>query len=384
LALASFLGAYWLNKFAYKPAVGTKGGILLLWNDASIDLSNVSIGRFSLSVDATLRHSRTTFRITAVYGPARHPEKEAFLRNLRNIKPTTGSRWLLLGDFNLIYKVTDKNNRYLNLRLMSRFRRTLNFCELKELALQNRKFTWSNERRHPTLVRLDRVFCNQPWELTFENCAQNALSSSHSDHCPMLLTNQDAPRHPTPFRFEYFWTCLPDFQEVVVNAWNAPTTHTEPFHRLGHKLHTTAHALKRWSGSRLYDVRLKLLMAQEVILHLDEARDSRPLSTTEQNLRAKLKKRILGWLVIEKARKKLCARISHIKEGDANTCFFHPRANGRRRKNFIQQLREGRTWFLNTQRSNSSSKITSRKLCASHRLATAISPGTTWRSHRLT
>jgi hypothetical protein len=78
LALASFLGAYWLNKFAYKPAVGTKGGILLLWNDASIDLSNVSIGRFSLSVDATLRHSRTTFRITAVYGPARHSEKGGF------------------------------------------------------------------------------------------------------------------------------------------------------------------------------------------------------------------------------------------------------------------------------------------------------------------
>jgi exonuclease III len=250
--LASFLGAYRLNNFAYKPVVGTKGGILLLWNDTSIDLTNVSIRRFSISADATLRHSMTTFRIMAVYGPARRPEKEAFLQHLRNIKPTAGSRWLLLGDFNLIYKATYKNNRNLNLRLMSRFRRALDFCELKEMAL-------------------DRVFCNQPWELTFENCALNALSSSHSDHCPLLLTNQDAPRQPTPFRFENFWSRLPGFQEVVANAWNAPTTHTEPFHRLGHKLHTTAHALKRWSGSLMYDARLKLLMAQEVILRLDEA-----------------------------------------------------------------------------------------------------------------
>jgi hypothetical protein len=85
-------------------------------------------------------------------------------------------------------------------------------------------------------------------------------------------------------------------------------------------------------------------MAQEVILRLDEAQDSRPLSTAKQNLRAKLKKRILGWLVIEKARKKQCARNLHIKGGDANTRFFYLRANDRRRKNFIQQLREGRVF----------------------------------------
>jgi hypothetical protein len=78
-------------------------------------------------------------------------------------------------------------------------------------------------------------------------------------------------------------------------------------------------------------------MAQEVILRLDEAQDFRALSDAEHNLRAKLKKRILSWVVIEKARKKQCARISTIREGDANTRFFHLRANDRRRKNFIQR-----------------------------------------------
>jgi hypothetical protein len=79
-------------------------------------------------------------------------------------------------------------------------------------------------------------------------------------------------------------------------------------------------------------------MAQEVILRLDEAQDFRQLSDEELALRSKLKKRILGWLVIEKARRKQSARIKHVKEGDANTRFFHLRANGRRRKNFIQRL----------------------------------------------
>jgi len=133
----------------------------------------------------------------------------------------------------------------------------------------------------------------------------------------------------------------------VAHAWNSPTDHTEPFHRLGHKLRSTSLALKAWSKSFLSDARQKLHMAQQVILRLDEAQDFRQLSEAEFSLRAKLKKRIMGWLVIERARKKQCARISVVREGDANTRFFHLRANGRRRKNFIQRLHKNGGWALN-------------------------------------
>jgi exonuclease III len=210
--LANFLGAYRLTNYVYKPAaLGTKGGILLLWNDSTTDITNITIGRYSLMTNVTLRHSTTSFKLTVVYGPSRCLEKEAFLRHLRHLKPVDGSHWLILGNFNLIYKARDKNNCNLNLRLMSRFRRTLYFCELKDLSLQNRKFTWSNECRRPTLVRLDRVFCNQPWDVTFDDCVLHALSSSHSDHCPLLLTNQAASCRPSPFKFENSWTKLSGF-----------------------------------------------------------------------------------------------------------------------------------------------------------------------------
>jgi hypothetical protein len=87
-------------------------------------------------------------------------------------------------------------------------------------------------------------------------------------------------------------------------------------------------------------------MAQEVILRLDEAQDFRQLSTTEFNLRSKHKKCITGWPAVEKVRKKQCARINIIREGDANTRYFHLRANGRRRKNFMQHLRHNGGWFF--------------------------------------
>lgn len=89
----------------------------------------------------------------------RNRRKEEFLHEMISIKPPPGTPWLILGDFNLIYKASDKNILNLNHRLMGKFRTALDECELMEICLQNRKFTWSNERENPTLVRLDRAFC---------------------------------------------------------------------------------------------------------------------------------------------------------------------------------------------------------------------------------
>jgi hypothetical protein len=84
-----------------------------------------------------------------------------------------------------------------------------------------------------------------------------------------------------------------------------------------------------------------------VILRLDIAQENRELMPNEQLLRANLKKRVLGLAVIERARYKQASRLSTIKLGDANTKFFHRKVIMRRRKNYIQQIRNGQGWALN-------------------------------------
>jgi exonuclease III len=70
--LARFLGVYSLNCFAYKPANGTRGGILILWNDAFVDLSDISIGRYSVLATVNLQQDETaSFTLSTVYGPSR-------------------------------------------------------------------------------------------------------------------------------------------------------------------------------------------------------------------------------------------------------------------------------------------------------------------------
>jgi hypothetical protein len=125
--------------------------------------------------------------MTAVYGPQEEFDKKMFIRELCRIKHGVKPEWLLLEDFNLIYKVQDKNNDRINSRLMMRFRRALSYMEVKEIELIGRKFTWSNNQSNPTLSRIDRAFCSTAREEMFINPVLQPLLASSSNHCPLLL-----------------------------------------------------------------------------------------------------------------------------------------------------------------------------------------------------
>jgi endonuclease/exonuclease/phosphatase family metal-dependent hydrolase len=144
--------------------------------------------------------------------------KKMFIRELKRLKQSVMSHWLLIGDFNLIYRDQDKNNGRLNRRLMLRFRRALNHLQVKELELMGRRFTWTNNQANPTLTKIGRAFCTTAWEQRFANHILQPLSSSISDHCPLLLTTLCSPPATPRFRFEAHWVNMPGFLECVQAA----------------------------------------------------------------------------------------------------------------------------------------------------------------------
>ena len=52
---AAHIGGQRLKSFAQRPADGTRGGILLLWDEDVVQLSNVHFGIYYLSALVTLR-----------------------------------------------------------------------------------------------------------------------------------------------------------------------------------------------------------------------------------------------------------------------------------------------------------------------------------------
>jgi exonuclease III len=180
--------------FVYLPAQGTRGGILVTWRDGVFGVVDQWwVHQHSVFVKLSVE-DEPAWWFTGVYGPSQDAGKVAFLDELREVRSECSGPWVLAGDFNMIYSSEDKNNTNLNRAMMGRFRWLVNDLELREMPLIGWRYTWSNERDSPTLVKLDRVLCTSDWEDIFPDCILQSQASEVSDHCPLLLGLRDGVR----------------------------------------------------------------------------------------------------------------------------------------------------------------------------------------------
>jgi hypothetical protein len=271
--------------------------------------------------------------------------KPVFLEELRQLRLACAGPWAIAGDFNLILAACDKNTPVVDRRSMGMFRRCVNDLELREVPLLGRRFTWSNERVSPTLVKLDRWFASVEWNELYPEASLSAVSSSLSDHCPILLTTVVQSFVGRRFRFERFWLKLPGFAEVVKDLWmevdaDAPLP-ADPLRRLEFKLRRASRGLQSWSQRKVGSIRDLILVANEVVSRLDVAQEGRPLSMGECELRRGLKLKVLGLASMERTIVRQRARVAGIAEGDASSKFFRIMASARRSHNYISALRSG-------------------------------------------
>jgi hypothetical protein len=201
--------------YVYLPAVGTAGGIIVTWQSPDVQVLGMRVDRFSVLILLSIRDG-SSWWLTAVYGPTLEALKPAFLDELRMLHAAIAGPWAVTGDFNLILDACDKSNSRLNRRSMAHFRRCVNDLELKESALIGRRFTWSNERETPTLVKLDRWFGSVEWDDLHPDASLAARSSSLSDHCPILMSTSVQFFSKRRFHFERVWLRKPPPLRVML------------------------------------------------------------------------------------------------------------------------------------------------------------------------
>jgi hypothetical protein len=148
------------DSFFFLPTVGTRGGILLAWNSSVVSLSKPHYSNNAIMARVGA-HGDVGWLFTGVYGPQSEVDKCVFLQETRDIRDLHLGLWAVAGDFNLIVDPADKNNTNLNRRMMRKFRCLLTEMELKELYLNGRRYTWSNEQERATLERL--LIGPYPW-----------------------------------------------------------------------------------------------------------------------------------------------------------------------------------------------------------------------------
>ena len=87
-----------LNQFVMLPSQGTRGGILVTWNQSRYTLLHSEAQRWTLLVRLQDNRDSSTLLFTSVYGPTNQRDRWSFFENL-STRPTDGTPWVIGGDF---------------------------------------------------------------------------------------------------------------------------------------------------------------------------------------------------------------------------------------------------------------------------------------------
>ena len=81
---------------------------------------------------------------------------------------------------------------------MAVFRDVLAVCELRDIRFTSFPYKYDNHQQgdRNVRVRLDRVCADDEWMARFQNAGLQHLTSSRSDHCPLLLRLQQPDQRP--------------------------------------------------------------------------------------------------------------------------------------------------------------------------------------------
>jgi hypothetical protein len=233
------------QNFVSLPSAGASGGILIAVSDRFFKLQNPRVTANTISATITMLAENIDWSITGVYGPQADNEKILFMKEIADPKQQMLPAWLLLGDFNLIYRAEEKNNGRLNLPMLSRFKTTIDNLLLAPFDLRGKKYTWCNDQQSPTITKIDHLFATGEWLDIFPRTDLHALASIGSDHCPLLHGDVVFDFY-RGFRFEASWTRCPGFSDAVQEAWNKPVLTQDAILWVHVKLLQTAKALKNW------------------------------------------------------------------------------------------------------------------------------------------
>ncbi|GKV51770.1 hypothetical protein SLEP1_g58395 [Rubroshorea leprosula] len=280
---------------------------------------------------------QTPIHILNIYSPCHLEGKRVLWEELGKLITSKRGNWVLGADFNAARTVGDRAGCSGITREMREFDSFIHVTGLVDLPLAGRKYTWhsANGQHRSRIYRfLVSEECLQKWN----DLKQWGLGRSVSDHCPLLLKNEKIDWGPKPFKFFDAWLEHPDCKEVISKVWKSVEVRGWKGFRLKEKLRETKKALKKWSANHTTEVDRRIIEAERIIVEMDEKEEHSQLSKVD------IEKRRNGFLDLWKNMKiqesmwQQKSRKMWLKEGHANSKFFHRSVKGRWRRNEINSI----------------------------------------------
>ncbi|WJX66218.1 hypothetical protein P8452_50797 [Trifolium repens] len=217
---------------------------------------------------------------------------------------------------------------------------------LIDLPLLGRKFTWM-QPNGICMSRLDRVLVSHNWNDLWGNVSLWGLKRDVSDHCPLIVKYDGHDWGPKPFRFNNFWLNNKAFPKLVEEAWNSFQVCGSKGFVLKEKLKLLKGTIRQWNKDIYGNVDHKIEKITEDIETLELKCEN--VGLEEAELLARKEKFDILWMLLKSkdSMEFQKSRSRWLREGDANSRFFHACVKSRKRSNSIVALKKGRSWLSN-------------------------------------
>lgn len=202
------------------PCVGRSGG-LALFRKEGIKVAVLEADRTRIDTLVMGGVSTEWWHFTGFYGALETAKRDESWALLMAIRDRSSLPWLVVGDFNEITRESEKEGGSSRpRRQIKNFTDTLNWCELRDVGFIEPCFTWLYHKADGGQIRerLDRALASFAWGVWFPEAKVYHITSSASDHSPILLRfflkHKKRGRRKI-FRFESMWLKDPKCEEIV-------------------------------------------------------------------------------------------------------------------------------------------------------------------------
>ncbi|XP_028125261.1 uncharacterized protein LOC114322196 [Camellia sinensis] len=306
-------------EFMAVDAEGLAGGLICIWDPDFFHLSDCCCTRSFILLSGKIQNSFDCVIIN-IYASNDVVRRKELWVTLLNLKHSFPKPWCLGGDFNEIRTVGERIGVSCRDRGMKEFNQFIDNCELVDVPMIGRKFTWCNALDGNKWSRIDRFLISPEWLVRFKLILWG-LPRTVSDHCPLVLMEDGRDWGPKPYKFLNAWLLHPNLASIVETTWRETQLQGSDGFLLKKKLQALKMALKKWSKEVYGNVANKLKDTESVIHELDLLAEIRPLEESELTLLREKRNekwslnRKLEWEWLQKS------RMDWTLKGDRNTKF---------------------------------------------------------------
>uniref|UniRef100_A0A803PZR9 Reverse transcriptase domain-containing protein n=1 Tax=Cannabis sativa TaxID=3483 RepID=A0A803PZR9_CANSA len=209
-----------------------------------------------------------------IYGPCSYKLRPDFWDELAGLKEICGASWCLGGDFNVVRRVGEKLNSVSNTR----------------------------------------------------------------NHSPVVIDSNPPKWGHSPFRFDNQWLENKSFSKLFEIWWNKANVSGWPGTRFMTKLRIVQENIKKWSKTTFGNSKIAKAAMERRILEIDKLEGTSMWNQSLADERRGIKKDWQQKVFEEERNIWLKSKCKWVKEGDANSRFFHNLLNARKAKNTISRI----------------------------------------------